>query len=51
MPEDDGYAAYYLARWRALSEAERKAMHNLRTVAFMNEAWVEFYGDSAERNA
>ena len=43
MADDrDEYAAFYYDRWRGLTEQERRAMHNLRTIEFMDEALADF---------
>ncbi|MEX1078494.1 MAG: hypothetical protein WED09_05245 [Homoserinimonas sp.] len=39
----DGFATYYLSKWRRLTETERRAMRNLRSVEFMAEAFAEYY--------
>lgn len=48
MPEQvDGFASHYLNKWRRLSESERRAMRNLRSVEFMAEAFAEYYPEEA----
>jgi hypothetical protein len=44
MPETrrESFAAYYLRKWRDLTEAERRRMHNVRPAGWMEERRREY---------
>lgn len=51
MPEVDAWATYYLARWRGLTEKERRQMRNLRPAWWMDQVREDFLAEGGQINA